>query len=245
MSNDATSNSRLVASPPVTPIFLPISEQVARSAFLLKGEQAGFEEYLSRAEAGSSAAQAMVAFMYLNRWLIDENYLATATNWATKSAKTGDPYGCWVLAWALLEQGEIESGIPVLIQAAESGFLPALYDLGMFLRDGAVFPRDSETGCALLKSAASKGHFSSFIALREAAKLGAFGVKEKLIATLTTPLIKPVGHVLWFLFRRKFTEKDLAYVRSMHVRNSIKREYGGEAISFAYEDLLDEVLKKI
>jgi len=29
------------------------------------------------------------------------------------------------------------------------------------------------------------------------------------------------------------------------VRNSIKREYGGEAISFAYEDLLDEVLKKI
>jgi TPR repeat protein len=209
------------------------------------GEQAGFEEYLSRAEAGSSAAQAVVAFMYLNRWLVDENYLVTAANWATKSATAGDPYGRWVLAWALLEQGEIESGMPELIQAAESGFLPALYDLGMFLRDGAVFLRDSEIGCALLKYAASKGHSPSRVGLREAAKLGAFGVKEKLISTITAPLIKPVRFVLWFLFRLKFTEKDLVYIRSMHVRNSIKREYSGEAVSFAYEDLLDEALKKI
>tara|TARA_R110000782_G_scaffold207003_3_gene295532 strand:- start:905 stop:1465 length:561 start_codon:yes stop_codon:yes gene_type:complete len=183
--------------------------------------------------------------MYLNGWLDDENYLAAATNWATMSAESGEPYGRWVLAWALLERGDIKGGLPAMVQAAELGFLPAFYDIGMFLRDGVIFPKDLETGCAFLRSAAAKGHYSSFMALRMAAKHGAFGPKEKLVATLTLPFVKAVRLGFWFFFQPKFTEKNLIYVRSMHVRNSIRREYGGETVSFEYENMLDEMLRKI
>jgi hypothetical protein len=245
MTNDATIKNRLVAPIPPTPILLPMSELSARNAFVQDGNQAGFDEFLERAEAGSPAAQAVVAFIYLNRWLDDEDYLVTAANWAMSSANKNESYGRWVLAWALLEQGDIRNGIPEMVQAAESGFLPALYDLGMFLREGVVFPKRPEVGCAFLRAAAQGGHFSSYVALKTAAKLGAFGPTEKWMATLTLPLIKLVRIGYWLLFQRKFTEKDLVYVRSMHVRNSIRREFGGESVSFGFEKMLDEKLSQI
>lgn len=245
MIDNAAPEIRLIESPPSIPILLPMSELVARNAFVTDGKHGAFGEFLHRARAGSPAAQAVVAFMYLNRWVDDKNYLVTATNWATLSAEQGYPYGHWVMAWALLEQQDIENGMSEMLEAAERGFTPALYDLGMFLREGVLFPKDAETGCAFLRAAASSGHNSSRLALETASKLGAFGPAKQLLANLTLPFIRPFRFIFWFLFKRKFTEKNLMYVRSMHVRNAIRREIGGEKVGFEFENQLDELIREI
>jgi TPR repeat protein len=245
MSNNAEPEIRLVASPPLIPILLPPSEFVAREAFFADGKATGFRQFLHRAKAGSSAAQAVVAYMYLNKWVDDENYLIAATNWARSSAEQNDPYGRWVMAWALLEQQDVENGMSQMFEAAECGFTPAQYDLGKFLISGAVFPKDVKTGLALISTAASNGHNNARSSLETAIKLGAFGPAKRLVAHLTLPLIRPIRFVFWLLFKRKFTEKNLYYLRAMHVRNAIRRDLAGETVGFELENQLDELLKEV
>lgn len=245
MINDETPEIRLVPSPPSIPILLPMSELVARNTFVMDGKPAGFSEFLQRAKAGSPAAQAVIAFLYLNRWVDDKNYLAVATNWARLSAEQDDPYGLWVMGWALLEQQDIKNGMLKMLEAAEYGFTPALHDLGMFLIAGAIFPKDAKTGCAILFAAASRGHNSSQLALENAVRLGAFGPMKRLITIVTLPFVRPIRFLFWFFFKRKFSEKDLVYLRALHVRNAIRRNIGGEKIGFELENQLDKLIEEI
>jgi hypothetical protein len=234
----------LVASPPDTPIFLPMSELAARETYFRKGKQEAFLEYLDRANAGSATAQAVVSFMYLSRWVNDKSYLDKAASWAGLSADQGSAYGSWVCAWALLEQHHVRNGMSRLFEASERGFSPALYDLGMFLFLGVVLPKDINAGMSLFESAAALGHYTARRSLEAGFKLGVRGQLRRFWTIVVQPILKPLRFIHWIFFTRKFTEKNLVYVRSLHVRNSILRDVMGKEVSFELEEQLDKLVAK-
>ena len=237
--------ARIVSSPPPFPIFLPETEAEANHAFIFDGPEAGFTAFMLRANAGSAAAQAVVAYLYLNKMIDDKCYLESAKSWARKSADQGDAYGSWVLAWSLLESGDIAAGITCLLESAESQFSPAVFDLGSLLFYGAVFPKDQDAGFALFRRAASMGHNNARLMLESGYKLGAFGNTKMILMRCFQPVLKIYRAISWLIFSRKFAEDRLVYVRRLHVENALRRDYGDESLDFELENLLDAKIDKI
>ncbi len=218
---------------------------MARTIYITSGPEAAFDEYLARAEAGSAAAQAVVAFIYLNKWIDDDAYLEVSTRWARLSAEQNNSYGRWVLAWALLERDNAFDGVQAMLEAAEDNFAPAQHHLASFLVNGVMFPKNLETGFELFRIAADAGHNSALRMLESGYKLGVFGTFKKISTKLSQPLLRPFRFIHWFLFKPKFSENDLVYARALHVENALRRKYGDENISYGLENLLDRMHEKI
>ena len=221
---------------------MPASEMQARSITLQQGARAGFYAFWKRAESGSSDAQAVLALMYLIGWVDERMVLDEATFWSAKSAQSGNAFGQWVNAWAVLEASEFDKSIENFILSAEQGFAPAIYTLGTFCFNGVIFGRSPSQGLRLIEEAARKGDYTAKALVARLYVRGQAGLINMLYgAAVLTPLHK-LRSFLYRFKREKFKEDRLFYARSIVLENKIRRETRGEYVDQKYENRLAKLI---
>lgn len=231
-------------SPVLLPIYLPHSEHLARRAFLNNGPRTAFFEFHTRAELGSSAAQATVALMYLFNWVADSDSLGCAKYWATKSAASGDEYGQWVFSWVLLEEQRLAPGIQQMLLSAEQRFTPAIHHLGLFLANGVGFSKDITLGMKLVQMAARMGHHASKIFMMQYYKTGRAGLLNQIVFMRAWQVGEFFDPIVRILPGKLFGPSRLIYYRQVIVENAIRRDMQGETIGHELENKIQDLLDK-
>ena len=223
-------DNQISDSPILAPIYFPREEEDARKAYLFNGPIEAFRKFYDRAESGSADAQAVIACMYLNRWVDDEKSIEIASHWARLSSDSGSPYGQWILAWALLERGLVVEGMRAMLVSSDQGFAPAYFNLGSFLMNGVGFKKNEAMGMAAFSKAASLGHHGAIDVMEYARKNGYYGFWSMVVARITTPIVGPIRYTIRLLFGRKFGSDRLIYLRNIIVENAIRESLGDENI---------------
>ncbi|MGH2568485.1 MAG: tetratricopeptide repeat protein [Bacteroidota bacterium] len=237
-------DTRITLAPVDLPILFPESEGDAKLTYLLSGPKAAFAKVYDRASKGVANAQALLGSIYLNGWVDGKCLPEDAQFWGEKSAKQDNAYGQWVLAWANLEQDKIGDGMSAMFDSADQSFAPALYHLGLFHIAGIGIQKDEELGFAMLRTAAQQGHEMSIRTIEHYSRIGRLGIWPAVRAIILTPLLRPLRYVNWILFKKKFAEDRLSYVRSLFVENAIRRKYGGSFVGLELEDRLRKIIEK-
>ena len=231
-------------APLLVPIFVPASLKRARRAHLCEDYPHFFFVVHEYAERGSAEAQALVAFLYLCDWVKNVDSRHCARLWAERSAQSGDPYGQWVLAWILLEDMDVDTGINYLMLSAEQDFMPAIFHLGQFLVSGTRFRKSLDDGLRVISVAARMGHSLSKRYICDMNVSGQRGLAKKIFgyAVLRPSVVfSLISHAIP---RVRYGQKALYYWRYTHVANAIRRERQGEEIGKEYERSIDEVFAR-
>jgi TPR repeat protein len=226
------------------PIFLPRDEKNARRAFIRGEVRNSFFEYFSLAEAGSSSAQSVIAYMYLLGYVENCDKISEASYWAKKAVASNDAYGHFVLAWTNLESNRFVDGITHMINAAESEFSPALFHLGSFLMHGIILPKDYSQAISLLELAAAKGHRSAETSMNMLYRTGKCGVIRQMTSvfqSFVAPIIQPLN----LLLLNQTNEQNLVYVGGVRFENSYREKAMGESVDRTLATKLDNFLKQI
>lgn len=84
-----------------------------------------------------------------------------ATKYYKKAIECGELRAKVNLSQLVLESGDIEQGIVMLKEAAETENTTAMYNLGLFLIRGMYIDKDFDKGISYLEKAAEKGHQGS------------------------------------------------------------------------------------
>lgn len=224
-----------------TPMYFPESADGVRDAYLdLTKDQ--FVDYVSeRAEEGHPDFRALYAWLYLNNWIACADPAKQAFDWARQSRDSQDGFATWVCAWALLERGDTEEGFKEMIAAADKGFSPAIYNLGLFVWHGVAVQPDRALARELYELGADLGHHSCIAMLDGLSRHGEFGIGRKIRYYLERPFVVPFRSLKWWL-SRNFTESDLLYLRNTHVQNQI---LGGKLDDLLRSDLVEKLNKFI
>jgi hypothetical protein len=214
-----------------TPMYFSESAEGARDAYIECSKEKFIEYVSSRAEKGEAEAQAIYAWLYLNKWISCSDSAKQAYNLAQAPRELGDGFAIWISAWALLEDGRVEGGIAEMITAAEKNFSPAVYNLGYLYWNGIAVQQDRALGRALFEFGASLGHSSCVAMLDGLARNGVFGPWQKTVYYLERPLVMPFRTIGWWL-SRKFSERDLLFPRSYKVlKNFSGANFDDETLS--------------
>lgn len=134
--------------------------RAASDAFRNGRHEEAFERYLTLAEQGATACQTFVGWMYMTGTGVAED-LEKAEHWLKSAIQGGDYVAAFDLGVLYSKKSEYETAFQWFEQAADSGYLPAIYRLAVRLEDGKGVPRDKSAAYALFKQAASQGHLRS------------------------------------------------------------------------------------
>jgi len=133
------------------------AEETAAQAIEERRYDEAFPQYVSLAESGSTTAQLRLAWMYLLGHGTARN-LAEAERWYLKAAASGFPYAEYLLGDFYRRTERYDAAATWLGTSASTGYLPAMYALGVLYRAGAGVPRDLQRAQSYFEQAASRGH---------------------------------------------------------------------------------------
>ncbi len=115
-----------------------------------------FKWYKKAADQGNSFGEYQVAMYYENGWVVQKN-AQEAKRWYKRSAEHGNPMGQHAYSKYCYWNGEVDKMIVWQKKAAEQGYAPAQYNLGISYAQGIGLPEDMEKATELMNKAAVQG----------------------------------------------------------------------------------------
>ena len=138
-------------------------EMISRKAGWLyeQGEhEKAFQEYLSLAEQGYASSQRFVGWLFFRGDGVKANN-EKAIYWLQKAAVSGDVEAMFGVGRVHMAQRCFVDARDWYERSANAGFLPGMYWLARFHRDGIVLTQDESTAFELFCRAADLGHLQS------------------------------------------------------------------------------------
>ncbi len=126
-----------------------------------------FDIYIKEAEKGCVACQRFVGWMYFRGEGVSQN-VQKANNWMTKAADAGDLEAMFGLGRIFMSESDFENAMHWYQKGMDSEFLPAIYWVARFKRDGLGCAEDKKEALLTFRKSALLGHLQS---LREYAVL--------------------------------------------------------------------------
>lgn len=137
----------------------PLGEKLWDALQLIEHDNsAGLEEIQNLAERGS-----VLSMMYLGHALYSGRYglqkdMKQGELWLKKAADLGSIEACYGLAKRLQEAGRGEDSIKFFRQAAERGYPPAMFLMGLFYYEGRNVEKNLEVARSYFQRAQDAGH---------------------------------------------------------------------------------------
>ena len=223
-------------------VYLPASEALARKTMLAEGARAGFFEFFERAVCGSADAQAVIGLLYLIGWIDGQPQFEEARYWSQRSAQQDCAYGMWVNAWDNLETENLWEGSQQMMLAAESGFPPAICNLGSFCYNGIFLPQSASLGLQLFRQAAKMGNHTAKTMIMVLYRSGQHGLVAKLFGSTVLTAKLSICNFFQRLRRAAYDIDGLVYARSLAIENMLRRKRFGEKIESTYEIRLAQLI---
>lgn len=122
-------------------------------------------------------------------------------------AYAGDPYSCYVLAWAWVCVGRKEEAFPMMERAAAAGFPPASVDLITFLWPN--LEESPQLAAELLGRADRSGHMAAMLWRCRLYKTGNLGIVRRMLGHLMMPVA--LGRAFWGFWKGPFSSETLLF----------------------------------
>ncbi|MEZ5499813.1 MAG: hypothetical protein R3E77_10345 [Steroidobacteraceae bacterium] len=134
----------------VRPLHVPKSCESLKRAFADESLRDALERVHEAAASGVPGARAIIGCLALRGVPDGEPDAALAVDVCAPDVERGDSYAQYITGEALLAQGKMLDAIPILMQSATQGFLPAMGEMGVLF---AMNHADNENAANIRKGA--------------------------------------------------------------------------------------------
>lgn len=170
------------------PLFVPENGWAVLSILDTAGSTAFVEEVKRLASLGSPWASAVLGYLHLRSAVDGTRNLKAAMDACCSPAAAGHAYAQYVLAWALLLDGQPSAAVDSLQRSGVQLFSPAMLDLARFVWHGWGVEPDPRIAVEMLSHASALKHFSALLFKCAFLRTGKLGVVRQLIGYSLTPL---------------------------------------------------------
>ncbi|MES9858994.1 MAG: tetratricopeptide repeat protein [Sedimenticola sp.] len=134
--------------------------EIAAASYSRGDWKDAFNRYKELAETGCVECQRFVGWMYFRGEGVNVD-LEKAMYWLKEAAQAGDQEAAFGVGRAYMSKQEYETAYSWYKKGAEEEFLPSIYWIARFNRDGYGVKRDEEKAFLMFKLGASLGHLKS------------------------------------------------------------------------------------
>jgi TPR repeat protein len=180
-------------------IYVPIAAE-PRLRTLIDGGFSAFPQELERlASLGTPWASAWLAYAALKKTQEGVRDITRAIELCSTPAQRGDPLAQYILAWALMLNGDTLRGAQYMKRAAKQGFPGAVLDsVTLFWRGWGVLRADDRRILRLLDFADRVGHDAAWTWRFAIYRTGKLGTYRRILGYM----FAPVGIVRYFLAKK-------------------------------------------